>query len=52
MLSLTSGTVNDIGYYRCRANNDQGSVYSSVATVMVKGDLNSNLVFFSNNGDL
>ena len=40
-LRINSASLTDTAYYRCRANNDLGSIYSAKATVVVKGDLNS-----------
>ena len=40
-LRINSASLTDTAYYRCRANNDLGSIYSTKATVVVKGDLNS-----------
>ena len=39
-MKISSATMGDTGYYRCRANNELGAIYSTSATVLVKGDLN------------
>ena len=36
---LTSLTMDDAGYYKCRANNDYGAIVSSEAQINVKGTL-------------
>ena len=35
---ITNTTVEDTGYYGCRANNDYGASYSAIATVLVQGN--------------
>ena len=32
-----SASLDDTGYYQCRASNDNGAIYSTIVTVLVKG---------------
>ena len=37
-MEFTSLTLDDAGYYSCRANNDYGAILSSEAHINVKGN--------------
>ena len=34
---IESASVNDTAYYNCRASNDFSAIYSSTASILVKG---------------
>ena len=37
MLVIESASVDDTAYYDCRASNDFSAIYSSTASILVKG---------------
>ena len=47
-LTVESAQMTDTGYYRCRASNDDGAIYSTIATVLVKGTVQAFTLFIGN----